>query len=105
MRDFVFCFDGVDYRLGDLTLAEAEDLEATLGIQWGELAPIGVARHRLACMAVFLRRTRTEDDVAKLLADITLNASYDMWRLDADDLPSEYSDGVPLAEAGASTPT
>lgn len=104
-RDFVFTYDTVEYHVADLTLAEAQDLEEKLGIVWGQLAPVMRAKHRLALMAVFLRRDHSEDEVAKILDTVTLFETEKMWRVVELDLPDSYENGIPLAEGGPSTPT
>ncbi len=104
-RDFIFTYDTVEYHVGDLTLAEAETVEETLSIGWGQLAPVARAKHRLALMAVFLRRDHSEDEVAKILGTLTLYETEKMWRVVELDLPDSYENGIPLAGGEPSTPT
>lgn len=103
-KDFVFTYEGVDHWLDDLTIAEATEVEVEIG-EWSQWRPIGLVKHRLVLMTVFLRRTHSEDDVAKILEGLTLKASRDMWDLREEDLPDMYEDGIPKAVAALSTPT
>ncbi len=95
----VFTFEGHRYSVGDLRVREVEALEVTLGCRYGEILPFAVMGHKLAIMAVMLKRDRSDEDVIKILNDLTLDATDKMWEMVDDDLPETYTDGVPDPKA------
>lgn len=56
-------------------------------------------KHKVAIMGVFLLRDRPDEDVIKIVGDLTLDAVDAMWELAEDDLPEVYTDGVPDPKA------
>ncbi len=101
-----FTFEGDTFDTGSLLVREVEALETRLGVRYIELRPMASMRDKLAIMATFLLRTRSEEDVAKILNDITVDAVETMWDVaPADDLPEFYQDGMPDPKAaGSATP-
>jgi hypothetical protein len=102
---FTFTYEDKTYAYGSLKVREIEALEDLLDCRYVEIAPFTTMRHKLAIMAVFLKRDHTDDEVATLIEGMDLDAVQGMWDVVEDDLPSEYEDGIPLAEADTSTPT
>jgi hypothetical protein len=99
----VFTCEGRRYHTGDLKIREVEELERLLGVDYTALRALGVMRHKIAVMAVLLRRDHAEDVVEKILGDLTLDAVEAMWTVEADDLPTVYEDGLPLPGGEPST--
>lgn len=102
---FTFTYEEKTYTYGSLKVREIEALEDLLDTRYVEIAPFTTMRHKLAVMAVFLRRDHTEDEVAAILEGLDLDAVQGMWDVVEDDLPDVYEGGVPLVEADTSTPT
>lgn len=102
---FVFTYEDKPYTYGSLKVREIEALETTLDCRYVELSPFTTMRHKLAIMAVFLSRDHSEAEVATIIDGLDLEAVGEMWDVVEDDLPDEYEDGLPLAEAATSTDT
>jgi hypothetical protein len=101
----VFTYDGVPHRVGTLKVREVESLEVTLGCRYVEITPLGNMRHKLAMMAIFLGRDRSEAEVEQIISDIDLRSVDEMWDLQEDDLPDSYEDGIPNRGGEPSTVT
>lgn len=102
---FEITIDGHAYRTDDLTVAEAEELEDECGQTWLQLNPIRSAKEFRATAALFLRRTRTPEVAAKEAAALTVKAAQENVRWVEDNLPTEFSDGIPKEEGSPSTTT
>lgn len=105
-KDFVFTYEGVDYWVDDLTLAEAMEVEAKCG-DWPEWQPIRNLRLAFTIMTVFLRRTMSEDDVATIIGGLSKRACRAMWDFREEEMPAAFENGVPVPKAVGepSTPT
>lgn len=103
----VFTFEGHRYHLGDLRVREVEALEVSLECRYVEIVPFASMKHKVAIMAVMLLRDRPQEDVEKIISDLTLDSVDKMWEMADDDMPEIYVDGVPDPKAAAapSTPT
>lgn len=111
-KDWVFTYEGTDYWVDGFSIAEAEEVEEALrdpdnpGTErWIHWSPIGLARHCRVLSAVFLRRTKSAEEVEGILTSTPFAALRGMWDLREEDLPTVYEDGVPNLEASPSTPT
>lgn len=117
---FVFTYEDKQYVYTSLKVREVEQLEELLKADvydangrvvgkrptpYLEIAPFTTMKHKLAVMALFLRRDHTEDEVAAIIDGLDLAAVQDMWDFVEDDLPTEFEDGLPLPEAATSTDT
>lgn len=115
-----FTYEGKTYPLGSLKVRDIEALEDLLAtttydangrvtgkqpLPYVEHRVLTTMRHKLAYMAVFLGRDYPEEKVAEILDGVDLDAIGSMWDIVEDDLPNEYEDGLPLAEAATSTDT
>lgn len=97
-------WEGQLVRFDDLLGTEAEELEDKLGVPYVEIRVGSHMKHRMATLAIWLRRTKSEAEVAKLLGSLTV-ADWDrMLEIVEVDLPVMWEDGVPLGDE-ASTPT
>lgn len=100
----VFVHEGVRHHVGSLKVREVESLEKVLGCRYVEITPLGNMRHKVAMMAVFLGRTRSEAEVASIIDDLDLDTVEAMWDVEDDDLPDQYEDGIPNTVGEPSTP-
>lgn len=103
-KDFVFTYEGVEHWVDDLTIAEAVEAEEQIG-PWATWRPLWESKHRLVLTTVFLRRTRSAEDVEEILKGMSLKESLKLWEIRDESLPDVYEDGLPKAAAEASTPT
>lgn len=102
---FEFKYQDATYTYGSLKVREIEALEDLLDTPYVEIRPFTTMKHKLAVMAVFLRRDYDEAKVLEIIDGLDLEAVQGMWDIVEDDLPTEYEDGLPLAEAVTSTDT
>lgn len=102
---FEITIDGKVFRTDDLTIAEAEQLEEECGQTWLTLNPIRSAKEYRATAVLFLSRTRPPDVAAKEAAAITVKVAQENARWVDDNLPTEFSDGLPKEEGSPSTTT
>lgn len=100
-----FTYGDKTYTLGSLKVRDIEALEALLDAPYVEHRTLATMKHKIAYMAVFLRRDYDEAKVAAIIEDLDLDTVQGMWDIVDDDLPNEYEDGLPLAEAATSTDT
>lgn len=103
---FVVTVRGEDFNTDDLTLAEAERIEAYTGESWLTLNPLRTAKHCVAVMVEVLVRTGVpRDDALAEVGKIPLTTALDHVKYVDPDLPAEYVDGMPdpKAEADGST--
>lgn len=97
---------GEDFNTDDLTLGEAERVEAYTGESWLTLNPLRTAKHCTAVMlVVLLRKGVAEDEALKEIQAIPLTKALDFVKYVDPDLPWEYANGMPdpKAEAAPST--
>lgn len=100
-------YDGHSLREGDITLAQAEQIETMTGVSWLRLNPIASAKHARAVLAV-LYAAATDvavDVVNEKIGAIPVPEFIEMVHVDDEDLPSEYVDGFPQSADGPSTST
>lgn len=102
---FVFTYEDKTYTYGSLKVRDFEALEELLEVPYVEMRPFTVMKHKLAIMAVFLRRDFDDAKVAEIIEGLDLDTVQGMWDIVEDDLPTEYEDGLPKAEAATSTDT
>lgn len=100
-----FTYGDKTYAYGSLKVREIEALEDLLEAPYVEHRTLANMKHKLAYMAVFLRRDFDEAKVVQIIDDLDLDAVQDMWDIAEDDLPTQYEDGLPLAEAATTTDT
>jgi len=101
----VFAHDGRKYHLGGLRLREVEELERLLACRYVEITPGANMHHKIAVMAMLLRRDHSDAEVEAIVGGLSLDQVEELWSFEDDDLPEVYEDGVPLARGGPSTPT
>lgn len=97
---------GECWREGDLTLAQAEQIEDLVGKSWASIHPANSAKvaRRIVAVMYAARHEVTIDDALGKLSPVTMSefvaaiGSY-------DDLPEEYLDGFPPEAADPSTGT
>lgn len=88
---------GQTFTTDDLTLDEAVAIEAATGETWRAINPLRSAAHCREIMTCFLARTKGRDDAASFVGALSMNEALDGVEFEADpDLPSEYSDGMPV---------
>jgi hypothetical protein len=94
------------YREADLTIDESEAIEKLLDATWWEIAPLRSARHAKVIAAYLVSRGegRGYDEV---VAEIGATKVYQFLESvshdEEDDLPSEWTDGVPPKAAAPTT--
>lgn len=111
---------GETYRESDLTIGQCEALEEMIGLSWLSLNPLRSAKQAriLTAFVVSERSGRpfdeVSDEVSKLKADDYLKAYVDANKdevvpltieQEPDDLPAEWTDGIPPKAAVPSTST
>ncbi len=97
-------WEGQLLRFDDLRGEEAVEIEEKLGVPYVQILMGSRMSHRLAVLAVFLRRKMSEDEVAKAIQSLTVAQLDEMVELVEVDLPATWDDGRPLGD-GASTPS
>ncbi len=108
---------GETYRESDLTIGQCEALEEMVGLSWLSLNPLRSAK-QARILTAFLVSERTgrpfdevSDEIGKLKADDYLqsfaeaNAAPLTIEEEPDDLPAEWTDGIPPKAAEPSTST
>lgn len=100
--DNVITFAGKEYRASSLTVAETVELEDLLGVPYSQIS-YGRIKHRVALLAMFLRRDHTEDETAALIGPLLLTDLEEMHTQVPLDTPTSYQDGLPLP--GGASPT
>jgi predicted Ser/Thr protein kinase len=101
-------YGGDVYREGDITIGQAERIEAIIGEGWTRLNVILTAKHAKATLAVLVadRTGRPYTEVEAEVAAIPANVyASEIYQYEADDLPSEYLNGNPPVGAEPSTGT
>jgi hypothetical protein len=110
-------YQGETYRESDLTIGQCEALEELIGLSWLSLNPLRSAKQAriLTAFVVAEGTGRPFDEVsaeiAALKADDYLKAYADANSAvlaiepEPDDLPSEWTDGIPPKAAVPSTST
>ena len=96
-------WDGVVHRTDGLKGREVAELEQALGVPYGQIQPARFMGHRLAVLAMFLRRTMSAEAVEQALADLDISALDDLLEVVDDDLPGAFEDGLPKAGDEPST--
>lgn len=105
---------GETYRESDLTIGQCEQLEEMIGLSWLSLNPLRSAKQAriLTAFLVSERTGRPFDEVsaeiASLKADDYLQSYVDamaplLIEQESDDLPAEWTDGIPPKAAVPST--
>jgi hypothetical protein len=102
---FELTLAGRKYSTDDLSVAEAVDLEKTLGRSWTQLNPLSSAEEFLAFATTCLRHDHPADQAAKIAAELPLGVALAAARWVGDDLPDVFEDGLPKAEGESSTTT
>lgn len=92
-----FVFDGETYRDDDITLDQAERLEAATGSTWFTLAPLASAKHARVIIGLLVsdHTGKPVEDIEGQLKSMTVNAIFDLFSPAEDDLPSEFTEGIP----------
>ena len=102
-------WQGEDYRDSEITLSQAERIEALIGETWLRLNVLRSAKHALSTLAVMAsdRTGRPFDEVRREVGDIPADvyAAEVLHFEDTNDLPTEYLDGNPQPAAAPSTDT
>lgn len=90
-------YEGAEHREDDLTIAQAERIEALIGESWLGIVPLRSAKHAKAILTVMHAASTGE-------AEAAVSARVDAMRVSdfltcvgkyEDDLPSVYEDGFP----------
>lgn len=97
--------EGHKYNTDDLSVAEAVELEKTLGKTWRELNALGSAEEFQAFAAICLRRDHSADQAVKIASELPLSVALKAARWVDDDLPDIYEDGAPKVAGDPSTTT
>lgn len=105
MTQLVFRHGGRTYPMGDMRVAELEEVERVLGVNYVDIRPLASMRHKVAIMTVLLRRDHDEEAAAAIIGALTNAEAEAAWSVEPDDLPEAYEAGIPLAGGGPSTPT
>lgn len=95
--------DGKTWRTDDLTLDEAVEIEQACGVSWININPYRDAKQCRAIIVAFLTRERGAEEAAKLAGAMSLADTLEAIRVADDDMPTEFEDGIPKAEAGTAT--
>ena len=96
-------FDGQVYREADLTIGQAEDIEAASGLTWRQINPLRSAACARAILEV-MHADRTGISRDEALAKVrALRVDDFNVEPDEDDLPEEFVDGFPPVADGPST--
>lgn len=96
-------FDGQVYREADLTIGQAEDIEAASGLTWRQINPLRSASCARSILEVMhADRTGITRDAAKAQVRALKVDDFNV-EPDEDDLPEEFTDGFPPAADGPST--
>jgi hypothetical protein len=105
VAEFALRYDGNLLRSGDMTGREVVDLERALGVGYLDIRPGSNVAHRMAMLAVFLRREHDEAETEKILDGLSLRDLDRMIEVVEDDLPTLFEDGIPKEEAEVTTRT
>ena len=104
---WVLTFEGEVYREADLTLDEAERMEAATNTTWRFINPLRSAGHARAILQTLLvtRAGMAEDAAKAKVGGLKVNEFLDLLSEEEEDadLPTQYEDGFPPSAAGSST--
>lgn len=100
---FQVSFGDRQWRTDDLTLDEAIGIEKVTGRSWMQINPFQSAQDCKAVMVAFLAREMDTLAAETKVGTLSLREVLDSVELIRDDLPDQYVDGLPKAEAGPST--
>jgi hypothetical protein len=95
--------DGESFLTDDLTIDEAIAVEKATGTSWVYINPLRSADDCKAIMVAFLSRSRPKAEAEAAAGALTIRDVLKAVEQVPDDLPTEYEDGLPKAEAGTST--
>ncbi len=107
-------YGGATYRESDLTLGQCEALEELVGSSWLSLNPLRSAKHAriLTAFMVSEGTGRSFDEVSAEVAQLKVDAFLDGYENaprivdeEPDDMPAEWTDGIPPKAAVPSTVT
>jgi hypothetical protein len=95
--------DGEAFLTDDLTIDEAIAVEKATGTSWVFINPLRSADDCKAIMVAFLSRSKPRPEAEGIVGSLTIRDVLKAVERVDDDLPTEYEDGLPKAEAGTST--
>ena len=109
---------GETYRESDLTIGQCETLEEMIGLSWLSLNPLRSAK-QARILTAFVVSERTGRPFAEVSAEIASLKADDFLKdyagansagplvieVESDDLPAEWTDGIPPKAAEPSTST
>jgi len=109
-------YQGATYRESDLTIGQCEALEDLIGLSWLSLNPLRSAKQARILTAFLVSEAtgrpfaEVSDEVANLKADEFLNDFAEAnspltIEPESDDMPAEWTDGIPPKAAVPSTST
>lgn len=107
-------YGGATYRESDLTIGQCEELEELIGLSWLSLNPLRSAKHARILTAYLVSQgtgrpfAEVSAEVATLKVETFLDGFENAPRVveeERDDMPAEWTDGIPLKGAVPSTGT
>lgn len=96
---------GEKFNTDDLTIGEAEAIEAATDESWLYINPFRSAKHCRAILVAFLSRTVSPAEAEAAVKGVSVKAALDGVERVDDDLPEVFEDGLPKAEGDTSTST
>lgn len=94
-----FDISGEKWTSEDYTLAEMVDIEQRTQFKWWGLDFSGEAGIQRAAIEAWYRRTMPDDDAAKKAGELTAR-DIRVRRIEGDDLPDNYHNGIPQVDPG-----
>jgi hypothetical protein len=109
-------YQGETYRESDLTIGQCEALEELIGLSWLSLNPLRSAKQArvLTAFVVSEATGRPYDEVSEEVSQLKADAFLEDYATantplvieqEPDDLPAEWTDGIPPKAAVPSTST
>lgn len=96
---YEFAVDGEKWTSEDYTLAEMVTMETATGYKWWLLDFEHEASPQRAAIVAWYRRNMTEDDAGKAAGILTAR-DIRVRRIDGDDLPNVFENGIPVVGPG-----
>jgi hypothetical protein len=102
---FELSLNGSIFNTDDILLREMVDIEAELDEAWVLINPLRSAAALRLLARTFLLRDHPEGEVTEMIDALTVGQARKVVRWVDDDLPTQYEDGIPLAEDAPATTT
>lgn len=90
---------GEQWTSDDYTLNEMITIEQATQFKWWSLDLAGEAGIQRAAIEAWYRRTMSDDDAAKKAGELTAR-DIRVTRVEGDDLPDNYNNGIPQVDPG-----